>query len=443
MAAVLIGGQWGDEGKGKVIDVLAPEFDTIVRFQGGANAGHTVKVEDKEYILHLIPSGILRENVTNIIGNGVVVDLLILKKEIDGLENQGIPAKQRMFISNRTQLILPTHRVLDAVRSKKKIGTTGRGIGPAYADKANRTGLRVADLYNNFQEKLEANFELYKKEILDKANGPAGLKDILENVLKNEKDGSHLGEFYHPEEGLDMKKVGQAMAAIAAEIKPLVKNVPYVLAEKDNNKILFEGAQGTMLDIDHGTYPFVTSSSATSGGSATGTGTGPNKITRVIGILKAYVTRVGEGPFPTELKDETGAHLAEKGGEYGATTKRLRRTGWFDAVIGRYSVIVNGMTEIILTKLDVLDELDTIKICVGYNIDGLTTTEMPATSEDLAKIEPIYEEMPGWQKDTTSCKNFDDLPDNAKKYIAKLEELTGCKVSYISVGPKRDQIIKK
>jgi len=470
MATVLIGGQWGDEGKGKIIDVLAPEFNTIVRFQGGANAGHTVKVDDKKYVLHLNPSGILHEETFNIIGNGVVIDPLTLKKEIDGLEKQGIPIKERLRISDRAHLILPQHRVLDAVRSKKKIGTTGRGIGPAYADKANRTGLRFGDAAKDFQKKIEENFELHKKEILDKAGGPEGVKEILEIVLKNEEDGSHLGEFYHPEHGLDIKKIGKVIGDILNKLSYTTCIVPYMLSRGDSDKILFEGAQGTLLDIDHGTYPFVTSSSATAGGACTGTGVGPTKINRVIGILKAYVTRVGEGPFPTELKDETGECLASKGGEFGATTKRPRRCGWFDAVLGDYSVRVNGMTEIILTKLDVLDELETIKICTGYRKKGETFVRsghtkkegdktvhvdtggkgkhpafawVPTTVEEMEEYECVYEELPGWQEDITECRKFGDLPSNAKAYVKKIEELIGCSISYISVGPKRDQIIKK
>lgn len=419
-AIILIGSQWGDEGKGKVTDFLAERSDVVVRSQGGNNAGHTVISEGEEYKLHLIPSGILNKDSLNVVGNGVVVDLAVLLDEMDQLKARGV-SFDRFRISDRAHLIMPYHKLFDGLeeeaKGEAKIGTTKRGIGPAYSDKVNRVGIRICDLmdFSEFKRKL--------KNVLPQKN------IILEKVYEKEpfKEEDILVEF----------------EALADRIRPYVADTSLLLDEaiKAGKNILFEGAQAVHLDIDHGTYPFVTSSSPCAGGALTGTGVGPTKIDSVVGVAKAYTTRVGAGPFPTELFDEMGEQLRKTGGEYGVTTGRPRRCGWLDAVMLRYSVRVSGVTELALTKLDVLDDLNEIRVCVGYRYGEENLSEFPASLIRMEKCEPIYETLPGWNEDITGCRSYDELPENAKAYIRRVEELTGAPVGIVAVGPERHQTI--
>ncbi|MBQ4092287.1 MAG: adenylosuccinate synthase [Firmicutes bacterium] len=419
-AIILIGSQWGDEGKGKITDFLAERSDVIVRSQGGNNAGHTVISGNEEYKLHLIPSGILYKDSLNIIGNGVVIDLAVLLDEMDQLKERGV-SFDHFYISDRAHLILPYHKVLDGLeedaKGDAKIGTTKRGIGPAYADKVNRVGIRVCDLmeFDEFERKL--------KVVLKQKN------TLLEKVYDHAP--------------LDEAEIVAEFKVLAERVRPYVADTSVLLdgVLKDNKKVLFEGAQAVHLDIDHGTYPFVTSSSPAAGGALTGTGVGPTKIDQVIGVAKAYTTRVGEGPFPTELFDETGEELRKVGHEYGVTTGRPRRCGWLDAVLLRYSVRVSGVTDLALTKLDVLDGLDEIKVCVGYRYGEEELSEFPASLKRMENCVPVYETLPGWKEDITKCSSYDELPENAKAYIARVEELTGAPVSIVAVGPERNQTI--
>ena len=430
---VIVGVQWGDEGKGKFVDLLAQEIDYVVRFQGGNNAGHTVIVDGKKVALHLVPSGILHEGKTCLIGNGVVLDPVVFVEELDTLIGQGVDVSpNRLKISSKTHLIMPYHKDLDGADEKslgdKKIGTTKRGIGPCYQDKMGRKGIRMQDLLDEkiFRLKLEA--------VLAQKN------PILEKIY-----GLHT---YTVEEICD------EYLPYARILAPYVCESAHMLNEAlaDGKSILFEGAQGTLLDIDHGTYPFVTSSSCCAGGASTGTGVGPKAIDRVLGIQKAYVTRVGEGPFPTELKfpenggtgqdAEDGELLCAAGHEFGVTTGRKRRCGWFDAVIGRYAAEVNGLTDVALTKLDVLSAFDTIKVCVAYECDGVRYDYFPMQQSVLHHAKPIYVELPGWKdEDITGCRTYEELPENTRKYIEYLEEVCGVPMSIISVGPDRDQTI--
>ena len=430
---VIVGVQWGDEGKGKFVDLLAQEIDYVVRFQGGNNAGHTVIVDGKKVALHLVPSGILHEGKTCLIGNGVVLDPVVFVEELDTLIGQGVDVSpNRLKISSKTHLIMPYHKDLDGADEKslgdKKIGTTKRGIGPCYQDKMGRKGIRMQDLLDEkiFRLKLEAAL--------------AQKNPILEKIY-----GLHT---YTVEEICD------EYLPYARILAPYVCESAHMLNEAlgDGKSILFEGAQGTLLDIDHGTYPFVTSSSCCAGGASTGTGVGPKAIDRVLGIQKAYVTRVGEGPFPTELKfpenggtgqdAEDGELLCAAGHEFGVTTGRKRRCGWFDAVIGRYAAEVNGLTDVALTKLDVLSAFDTIKVCVAYECDGVRYDYFPMQQSVLHHAKPIYVELPGWKdEDITGCRTYEELPENTRKYIEYLEEVCGVPMSIISVGPDRDQTI--
>lgn len=419
-AIILVGSQWGDEGKGKITDFLAERSDVIVRSQGGNNAGHTVISGDEEYKLHLIPSGILYKDSLNIIGNGVVIDLAVLLDEMDQLKERGV-SFDHFYISDRAHLILPYHKVLDGLEEEAKgdakIGTTKRGIGPAYADKVNRVGIRVCDLmdFSEFERKLKV--VLKQKNIL------------LEKVYEQAP--------------MDEAEIIEEFKVLAERVRPYVADTSVLLdgVLKEGKKVLFEGAQAVHLDIDHGTYPFVTSSSPAAGGALTGTGVGPTKIDQVIGVAKAYTTRVGEGPFPTELFDDMGEELRKVGHEYGVTTGRPRRCGWLDAVLLRYSVRVSGVTDLALTKLDVLDGLDEIKVCVGYRYEDEELTEFPASLKRMENCVPIYETLPGWKEDITKCSSYDELPENAKAYICRVEELTGAPVSVVAVGPERSQTI--
>lgn len=419
---VVLGTQWGDEGKGKVVDLLTDRAKYVVRYQGGHNAGHTLVINGEKTVLHLIPSGILRDNVTCIIGNGVVLSPEALMTEIAMLEERGVPVRDRLKISEACPLILPYHIALDVAREKargaKAIGTTGRGIGPAYEDKVSRRGLRVGDLFNaeDFATKL--------KEVLDVHNFT-------------------LTQYYH-EEPVDFDKTYQEAMAVADILKSMVVDVTDTLdkAHKAGTPIMFEGAQGTLLDIDHGTYPYVTSSNTTVGGVATGAGFGPLNLDYVLGIVKAYTTRVGSGPFPTELACDVGQHLGEKGHEFGATTGRKRRTGWFDAVAMKRAVQINSITGLCLTKLDVLDGLDTLQICVGYkDADGNVKDVPPMAADGYDAVTPVYESMPGWSENTFGVQDYDGLPEAAKKYISRIEQITGVPVDIISTGPDRNETI--
>ena len=422
-AFIVLGAQWGDEGKGKMTDYLAEEANVVVRFQGGNNAGHTVVVGDKEYKLHLIPSGILYEDKLNVIGNGVVVDPKALFEEIEYLEGVGVKVTpEKLIISDRAQLIMPYHKVLDRLkekaRGKNDIGTTGKGIGPCYTDKFERCGIRVCDLMHEdvFTEKLRENIEM-KNAYITKVLGGEALN--FDEILK---------------EYLDFAK----------KLRPFVQDTSVsvyndIIADKT---VLFEGAQGMLLDIDYGTYPYVTSSNTTAGGVANGVGIGPNMITNAVGITKAYTTRVGKGPFPTELLDETGDWIREKGHEYGVTTGRSRRCGWLDLVIVKTACRVSGLTSLAVTKIDTLAGLDKLKVCVGYKFNGEIIDYFPASLEDLAKCEPVYEEFEGWGEEVANARSYDELPENAKKYLKRIEEFTDTKISIVSVGPKRDQTMR-
>lgn len=419
---VLVGAQWGDEGKGKVIDILAKKSNYIVRFQGGNNAGHTIEVGTKKYVLHLIPSGILHPKTKCIIGNGVVISPDALYKEIDFLENEKISISGRLFISDRAHVIFPFHPDLDALREasinkKAKIGTTKRGIGPCYSDKMMRLGIRICDVLNNsvLEERLKALVRLHSSVV----------KEIY---------GS---------KGYSYKKMLSYAQEFARRIRPYVANTAYVINNAITKKknVLFEGAQGTLLDIDHGTYPFVTSSNSTAGGAITGSGVGPTKIDNVIGVVKAYTTRVGEGPMPTEFDARLMEYVRAKGDEYGATTGRPRRCGWFDAVVVKHAAIINGLTELAVTKLDVLDEMETIRICTGYKYKNKVIDMFPSDTSILADITPIYEEHPGWMSPTHNIRIAKKLPKNALKYLRRISQLVDVPISIISVGSKRSQTI--
>ncbi|MEU6563515.1 adenylosuccinate synthase [Nocardia nova] len=420
-AIVLIGAQWGDEGKGKATDLLGGRVQWVVRYQGGNNAGHTVVLPNGDnFALHLIPSGILTPGVTNVIGNGVVIDPGVLLDELAGLEERSVDTS-RLLLSADAHLIMPYHVAIDKVTERflgnKKIGTTGRGIGPCYQDKVARVGVRVADVLDEkiLTQKVEAALE-FKNQVLVK--------------IYNRR-------------ALESQQVVDEVLTQAEGFKHRISDTRLLLNEalESGETVLLEGSQGTLLDVDHGTYPYVTSSNPTSGGAAVGAGIGPNKITTVLGILKAYTTRVGSGPFPTELFDQSGEYLAKTGGEVGVTTGRARRTGWFDAVIGRYATRVNGITDYFLTKLDVLSSLDRVPICVAYEIDGERVEQMPTTQTEFHHAKPIYETMPGWWEDISGARTFEDLPANARAYVERLEELSGARVSCIGVGPGRDETI--
>lgn len=420
---VIVGAQWGDEGKGKIVDLLSCNADIVARFQGGANAGHTIVIDDKQYVLHLIPSGILNPNTKCVIGNGVVIDPVALMEEIEMLQKHNIDVTGRLFISHKAHLIMPYHKMMDTVRESSKtdkaIGTTGRGIGPAYIDKAKRTGIRIVDLLDrkDFEAKLRYNISEYN-EVLTKIYG------------HDELDVDSIVEKY-----LEFDKL---IDPYVTDISSLINN--YI---EEGKEILVEGAQGALLDLDHGTYPFVTSSNPTSGGACTGLGIPPTKVNEIIGIVKAYTTRVGNGPFPTQLDDEIGLQLAKVGHEFGATTGRPRRCGWLDLFALKYSVMINGISNIALTKLDVLDGLNEIKVCIGYSIDGKNLNSFPVDMQKFNRIELEYKTFKGWNTDTSKFKSYDELPSEVKEYIDFIEEFTGAKISLISVSPDRNDTIEK
>ena len=420
-AIVLIGAQWGDEGKGKATDLLGDLVQYVVRYQGGNNAGHTVVIGEEKYALHVLPSGVLNPTVTPVIGNGVVIDPQVLFEEIDALEARGVSC-EKLLISANAHLIMPYHRALDKVSERflgnAKIGTTGRGIGPTYGDKIARVGIRVQDLFD-----------------------PGILAQKLELALR---DKNQLLTKVYNRRGIDAEAVAQEYVGYGERIRRYVADTGLVLgAALDEGKtVLLEGAQATLLDVDHGTYPFVTSSSPTAGGACAGSGIGPTRITKVIGILKAYTTRVGAGPFPTELLGEQGEWLRKTGGEYGVTTGRERRTGWFDAVIARYATRVNGITDYFITKLDVLSGLDKVPICVAYDVDGTRHADIPMTQTEFHHATPVYEYLDGWWEDLTEARELSDLPRNARAYIETLQDMIGAPVSAVGTGPRRDQTLQ-
>jgi adenylosuccinate synthase len=419
-AIVLVGAQWGDEGKGKATDLLGDRVDYVVRYQGGNNAGHTVVIGDKKFALHLLPSGILTPGVIPVIGNGVVIDLAVLIQELDGLIEKGVDVS-KLKISANAHIITPYHVTIDKVSErflgKRAIGTTGRGIGPTYGDKVGRLGIRVQDLFDEsiLRQKVEAALS-QKNQLLSKVYNRAGIK--AEEVVRE-------------------------LLSFTDRIRPMVADTALELhkALEAGKTVLLEGGQGTLLDVDHGTYPFVTSSSPIAGGATIGSGIGPTKIDSVIGILKAYTTRVGAGPFPTELFDQWGEFLREKGFEFGTTTGRERRCGWFDAPIAKFATRINGLTDIFLTKLDVLTGIKEIPVCVAYDVDGVRMEEIPVSQSDFHHAKPIYEIYPGWDEDITGAKNFDELPKNAQDYVLALEKLSGTRISAIGVGPDRNATI--
>lgn len=421
-AIVLVGAQWGDEGKGKATDLLGRDVDYVVKFNGGNNAGHTVVIEGEKYALHLLPSGILSPNCTPVIGNGVVVDLEVLFHELDGLIARGVDVS-KLRVSANAHVIAPYNRTLDKVTERflgsRKIGTTGRGIGPTYADKMNRIGIRVQDIFDEsiLRQKVEAALG-FKNQVLAK----------VYNTRAVEAD-----------------RVVAELRSYAERLAPMVSDTTLELEQAldAGQNVLLEAGQATLLDIDHGTYPFVTSSSATAGGACTGSGIPPTRVSRVIAILKAYTTRVGEGPFPTELFDDDGEFLRKTGHEYGTTTGRPRRCGWVDTVIGRYATRINGVTDFVVTKLDVLTGLERVPICVAYDVDGVRHDEMPVNQSDFHHAKPIYEYLDGWWEDITGCRTFEDLPANAQAYVLRVEELIGARVSAIGVGPGREEIIQR
>ncbi|MGX5681624.1 adenylosuccinate synthase [Schumannella luteola] len=419
-AIVIIGAQWGDEGKGKATDLLADRIDYVVKFNGGNNAGHTVVVGDQKYALHLLPSGILTPGVVPVIGNGVVVDIEVLFDELTALASRGVDVS-KLVVSANAHVITQYHRTLDKVTErflgKRQIGTTGRGIGPAYADKINRVGIRIQDLFD-------------------------------ENILRQKVEGAlhqknHLLVKIYNRRAISVDEIVDDLLSYADRLRPMVCDTGLLLNQAlDAGKtVVFEGGQATMLDVDHGTYPFVTSSNSTSGGASTGSGVAPNRLDRVIGIAKAYITRVGAGPFPTELHDESGDWLRTRGFEFGTTTGRPRRTGWYDAPIARYSARINGITDYVITKLDILTGLETIPVCVAYDVNGERFDEMPVNQSDFHHATPIYEEFPGWTEDISGARSFDDLPKNAQDYILALEAMSGARISAIGVGPSRDAIV--
>lgn len=421
-AIIVVGAQWGDEGKGKVTDLIGQDVDYVVKFNGGNNAGHTVVVDGKKYALHLLPAGIINPKATPVIGNGVVIDLDVLFQEIDQMEAEGIDTS-RLRISSNAHIIPSYNKIMDKLSERslgdRLIGTTGRGIGPTYADKMNRIGIRIQDL---FDESI--------------------LRQKVKNALE-QKNFTMEKEFGL--EPVDVDQVADSLLQYADRVRPMVFDCSLEVnkALDAGKNVLFEAGQATMLDIDHGTYPFVTSSSPTAGGACTGSGVGPTRIDRVVGIAKAYVTRVGEGPFPTELLDQTGEDLRQAGGEFGVTTGRPRRCGWYDAVVARYAARVNGLTDIVLTKLDVLTGYKQIPVCVAYDVDGRRVDEMPADQTSFHHAKPIYEELPGWEEDITGCRRFEELPVNAQAYVRRLEELSACRISVVGVGAGREASIER
>jgi adenylosuccinate synthase len=418
---IILGSQWGDEGKGKIVDLFAERFDIVARYQGGHNAGHTVFIGEKKFVLKLIPSGILRPGKKAVIGNGLVIDPAALLGEIDTLQAAGVPVMGNLFISNRAHVLFPAHRMMEKMSEGREgrvsIGTTSRGIGPCYEDKIARRGIRIADLLNTGFFRAQYDSVMEEKVLIAKT----------------------LGIYSE----LDLRAIRDEYEAFAERIRPMVCDTSVLLnnAIRAGKTVMFEGAQGTMLDIDHGTYPFVTSSSASAGGACTGTGVAPTRISGVLGVSKAYITRVGGGPFPTEAFDGAGDRIRERGNEFGAVTGRPRRCGWFDVPLLRYTANINGFDSLVITKLDVLDEFDQIPVCVAYRIGDREVIDMPPTVAEMEKVEPVYECVPGWNSSTFGISHFDELPAKAKEYLAFLENRTGVEVGCVSTGPERNQTI--
>jgi len=412
---IILGSQWGDEGKGKIVDLFSARFDIVARYQGGHNAGHTVVVGNQKFVLKLIPSGILHAGKKAVIGNGLVIDPAALLAEIDAMESAGVEVRGNLFISNRAHVLFPVHRMMEKLSAS--IGTTSRGIGPCYEDKMGRRGIRIADLLDPVVFRAQYDSVMEEKVAIAKALGIC--------------------------EELDLRRIRDEYETFAERIRPMVRDTARLLnqAIRDGKTVLFEGAQGTMLDIDHGTYPFVTSSSASAGGACTGTGVAPTRISGVIGVSKAYITRVGGGPFPTEALDATGEMIRKRGNEFGAVTGRPRRCGWFDVPLLRYTAAINGFDSLVITKLDVLDELESIPVCTGYRLGTREIAEMPPTVAEIQKLEPVYERVPGWNTATFGISSYDDLPGKAKDYVAFLESRMGVEVGCISTGPERNQTI--
>ncbi len=418
---VIVGAQWGDEGKGKMVDLLAGKADIVARYQGGANAGHTVEINDKQYILHLVPSGILHPEIKCVIGNGMVIDPVSLLDEIKFLNEKGFDVTGRLFISHKAHLIMPYHKILDTVyeKDRQKIGTTGRGIGPAYTDKVARVGIRIVDLLD---------IDVFKSKL-----------------IKNIKEKNKLLKHIYDHEEMNIDEIVSYYEDFDKKMDEFITDTSKYLNDsmKEGKEILIEGAQGALLDIDHGTYPYVTSSNPLSGGACTGLGIGPTKIDKVTGVMKAYLTRVGDGPFPTEFEPEFAEHVRTLGGEFGATTGRPRRCGWFDGVIAKYGVRVNGLDAIAVTKMDVLDTLESLKICTGYKHQGKVYDAFPTELKILQNSEPVYEEWPGWQCSTKEIRSFDKLPQNARDYLNRISEISETPVEIVSVGSERNQTILK
>ena len=444
-AIVLVGMQWGDEGKGKIVDVLCDEASLVVRYQGGANAGHTVVIGDEEYVLHLVPCGILRPGKTCYIGNGVVIDPEALFSEMSSLENRGIGVRGRLFVSLSSHVIMPYHKlsekVLEKLLGERRIGTAGRGIGPAYRDKAGRVGVRVCDLFDH---------RVLRDKIAVLAEETRALAErLVEHEELNAVTVSRPQIVYARAESEDEScveepsEVFKRYVALGEKIRPMAVNVSRELnlALDERKTVLFEGAQGTLLDLDHGSYPYVSSSSASAGGACTGTGVGPTRIDEVVGVAKAYTTRVGNGPFPTELSSEASQTLREAGAEYGATTGRPRRCGWFDAVVARYSARINGVSKLYLTKLDVLDGHRELKICTGYAYEGNDLGDFPASLEAMFRVEPTYEILPGWRQSVKGARRKEELPPEALGYVRRIEELTGVRLAGVSVGSAREEMV--
>jgi len=420
-AIIVLGAQWGDEGKGKATDLLGGSVDYVVKFNGGNNAGHTVVIDGEKYALHLLPSGILTPGVVPVIGNGVVVDLSVLFEEIDALQARGIDTS-RLLVSAAAHIIPSYNRTLDKVTERflgsRRIGTTGRGIGPTYADKMNRIGIRIEDLFDESILRQKVTGALYQK--------------------------NHVLVKVYNRRAVAVEEVVDELLGYVERLRPMVANTPLLLGQAlaAGRTVLLEAGQATLLDVDHGTYPFVTSSNATAGGACTGAGIPPNRVDRVIGVIKAYATRVGEGPFPTELHDADGERLRQAGGEFGTTTGRPRRTGWYDAPIARYAARINGVTDFVLTKLDVLSGWEQIPVCVAYDVDGARVDEVPMTQTDFHHAKPIYEFFPGWVEDISKARSFADLPANAQSYVRALEDMSGARISVIGVGPGRDETVQ-
>jgi adenylosuccinate synthase len=420
---IILGSQWGDEGKGKIVDLFSENFDIVVRYQGGNNAGHTIFIGEKKFVLKLIPSGILRPGKQAVIGNGLVVDPAALLSEIEALESAGLDVRNNLFVSNRAHVLFPAHRMMEKMSEGRpgrvSIGTTSRGIGPCYEDKIGRRGVRFADLMD------ADSFRAHYDSVMEEKAAIARLFGIAEEM--------------------DFARIREEYLAFADRIRPMVCDTAALLnaAIHDGKSLMFEGAQGSMLDIDHGTYPFVTSSNATAGGACTGTGVAPTRITGVVGVAKAYITRVGGGPFPTEALDGAGERIRERGNEFGAVTGRPRRCGWFDAPLMRYTATINGFDSLVVTKLDVLDEFEKIPVCVGYRVNGRQVTEMPATVSAVSRIEPVYECLPGWGVSTFGVASFEDLPPKALEYLRFLEARSGIEIGCVSTGPERKQTIVK